>query len=599
MLSDLSFEDRHKSSSTREETFDWLLFLRALVNQRNLIGIVTLSSLVAAMIIFSLIPSTYRAETQILIEKTQPAAEQVGSQSVVSSFYGEEDYYGTQIAIITGDEIATALEKELGYPPTSYKLAAKRLYSTQVISITIDAKSALMASTIANHVVKIYIQNKSSDDLFMAQQMLKWLPADITDIDSSVTANMPTLDRDKKERIFGLFSSVANNPFYQNLRGQKVTLEAQISEFSTRYKPGHPAMQELMQKLEYINSKLRESREQLFENLKSNLTGEFHLTNIKILSSAKIPKHPIKPRRVLGVLFCVFLGLFFSVCFVLYREQTDGHVWLETELPKSMQPLFMGYIPETKGLSHEDKKIFRLNKKPAIISQVSPIQSVLKQDPVLADAIAFIRTHLLFSFPAERTKKIMISSVVPNEGKSTVVLLLALSLADMGKKVVVIDADLRRPYLHHHLGVKNESGLSDFLASKASLENVVSPVPGTTISLVTAGSIKDNATHLLASTNRFGELLEALAQKNDYVLVDVPPVLYIPDGMVIAKHIQTAILVCGTGMVRKQIVEAVKHKFDMINNPIAGVIINHVDYVRDVLHSKYFKASSEYYFPSK
>lgn len=583
------FQDVYQS---KEEVFDWALYWQAIWSERRLILIVTGVFFLAATIVYSLIPNTYQAEVQILVEQTQ-GAEQMSTQSVTTTFRGEDDYYGTQIAIMTSSKITEQLEADLGLSAGSYQLSARRLRGTRIIVATVKSKKKEMAAQIANKAVEIYTKEKAQDDLFIAQQMLKWLPADVGEMDSGAVSQIPPIgDKARREEVINFFSSVANDPLYQKLKNEKLSLESQMRDLSARYKPGHPAMLELTQKLEFADAQIKEQRDKIVENLKSSFTGEFHLTNIKILSAAATPLKPISPKRVPGILLYTLLGFALGSFYVLYQEKTDQHIWYDSDLPESVSKMFMGYVPEVQKLTslkhkHEPSKNSE-HRHPFA-------QDVMRENPLLADAVAFMRTHLLFSVPYEKGKFVMITSSVPNEGKSTVSSLLALSLASIGRKTVIVDSDLRRSFLHHHLGVKNEKGLSDYLENRCNIDSIIKPVPESNLCIVTGGTPKHNPVHLLSSTNNFGQFLEELGQKFERVIVDVPPILYIPDSLMVAKYIHTAVLVVGTGMIRRRALQMVKQKFDIMNRNIAGVVINRVDYMRDVRHYKYFKAYKDYY----
>ena len=191
----------------------------------------------------------------------------------------------------------------------------------------------------------------------------------------------------------------------------------------------------------------------------------------------------------------------------------------------------------------------------------------------------------------------MLTSAIPNEGKSTVAALMALSLTTLGRKILLVDGDLRKPYLHSYLGLKNEKGLTDYLVGAESLETVIRDVPGSTLKMITAGSVSPNPSELLSSEG-FRVLLEKALEQFDRVIIDVPPVLYIPDGLVVAKHVHSSVLVCGSGMIFKKVVKTVVEKFDSIGHSFIGVVINRADYENEKYRYKYFHTYKNYYSKS-
>jgi capsular exopolysaccharide synthesis family protein len=192
----------------------------------------------------------------------------------------------------------------------------------------------------------------------------------------------------------------------------------------------------------------------------------------------------------------------------------------------------------------------------------------------------------------------MFTSCLPDEGKSTVAALLSLSLAQMGRKILLIDADLRRPFLHQYLNTPNEKGLTDYLVGTVTIEDIIRPVEGSTLKMITGGTVSPNPSELLSS-ERFGFLLDAASEYFDRIIIDVPPVLYIPDALVVAKHIHSGILICGSGMIDKNVAKKVKEKFDVIGHALIGVVVNRVNYEQHTYRYHYYKKYKHYYSKEK
>ncbi|HTL70348.1 MAG TPA: CpsD/CapB family tyrosine-protein kinase, partial [Candidatus Eisenbacteria bacterium] len=156
------------------------------------------------------------------------------------------------------------------------------------------------------------------------------------------------------------------------------------------------------------------------------------------------------------------------------------------------------------------------------------------------------------------------------------------------------DADMRRPFAHHYLGLPNGKGLSDFLTGQATIEEIVREVPGSTLKVVTAGGMSPNPSELVAS-DLFRQILEYGSDNFDRVVIDVPPVLFIPDGLIVAKHVHSGVLICGSGMVHKKTVKTVKEKFDSIGHSFIGIILNKVNYEKGMGRYKYYRTYKNYY----
>ena len=168
----------------------------------------------------------------------------------------------------------------------------------------------------------------------------------------------------------------------------------------------------------------------------------------------------------------------------------------------------------------------------------------------------------------------------------------------MGRKILLVDADIRRPTLHTYLDVPNAKGLTDFLIGNISFEEAVIAIPGTSAKVTTGGQPSPNPTELLAS-ERFKEFLEKALLEYDRIVIDVAPVLYIPDGLIVAKHVHSGVLICGSGMIDKKAVKVVKSKFDAVGHSLIGVIINRADYAKEGYRYKYLYAYRNYYSEKK
>ncbi len=581
------------SDPHREMSGDLIQYLQALYHEKKKILSICVVFFITSAVYLAFIPNSYETEVQILVEQLGDV-EKFAPQTGSSNFKGEDDYYGTQVAIITGKKISNRVKNELGVSGGSYVLTARRLRGTRIISVSVKSKDAKLAARAANKTIDVYIQEKGQDDLFIAKQMLKWLPNQIEQTSEGGSVGFSGKSQNKGGEL--LLTSEADDAVYQQLRQSRMEAESKRSEMSFRYKPNHPIMKELEEKLSYLDQQIKERKEALLSSLKASLMGDFHLTNIKILSPAPVPLKPASPKRLNGIFLATMMGFFVSVCFVIYIEQADPRIWYETEIRNALDVPFMGYVPVIESLaSRKDKKDVAKGKV-VELSEDLKLQNLLKVHPTLADSIAFMRTHLFFSAPQQKSKILLMTSTTPNEGKSTVIALFALSLASMGKKVLIIDSDLRRPYLHTQLAMQNQKGLAEYLSGEASYQEVFHTVPDSTLKAITGGVLKVNSAQLLSSSTKLKELLETAADEYDYILIDAPPVLFIPDGLIIAKYAQGVVLITSAGMIRRHALQAVKHKFDAIARPVMGVVINRADHSMDMKFKKYFKQYQSYYY---
>lgn len=198
-----------------------------------------------------------------------------------------------------------------------------------------------------------------------------------------------------------------------------------------------------------------------------------------------------------------------------------------------------------------------------------------------------LRTNLLFC--GEDKKVIAVTSCTPNEGKSTVSLNLALSLADSGKKVLFIDADLRKSVLMGRTEVEGEEikGLSHLLSHQETIENVICATNVPRFHIIYAGTVPPNPAELLGS-KYFKRFLSAIRKVYDYIIIDTPPLGSVIDSAVIAEECDGSIMVMESGVISYRFAQDVKGQLEKCNCPILGVILNKVDMSKQGYYSKYY-----------
>lgn len=543
--------------------------------------------LVCSTIFFFMLPNEYTATAQILVSKVDNAKQ--GSDLLMPSFKGEEDYYGTQIAIIRSRKLRAIVHKELR-DTGKYSINIWRQRGTSILMLTVTHQDPILAARIANKYAETYVREGVRENQVFAQQIVNLVPTELGQGAEGVPSSLPA--GVNRERLLESLSNVANDPEIKKTKDEQLEVEGKLNTLSQRYKPQHPEMRELQERLAYLDAQIRERTERILSNLKENLVGEVRFTNIKVMESAEPPTKPSAPNRLRGILTGTFLGFAAGVLFVLLFEFSNQRIRTEKDLLPEIQIPFLGYIPMTEYFIQDKKE--RLKRKISVQAPPVSIAEALRLNPQLADAVASVRTHILFSMPYEKSRRIMFTSALPNEGKTTVSTLLALSLTSLGRRILLIDADLRRPFLHETLGIPNERGLCDYLSGQAKISEIVRSVPSSNLKVITGGSPIQNPSEMLAS-ELMRELLDTLENEYDRIVIDVPPVLYIPDGLIMAKFVHSGVLICGSGMVHKEIVKLVKQKFDSIGHSFIGIVINRADYQKDPYRYKYYSSYRSYY----
>jgi capsular exopolysaccharide synthesis family protein len=202
----------------------------------------------------------------------------------------------------------------------------------------------------------------------------------------------------------------------------------------------------------------------------------------------------------------------------------------------------------------------------------------------ISEAFRTLRTNVQFTSVDTETKKIMVTSAGPREGKSSTVANLAVSMAQAGKSVLVIDADLRNPTQHKLFGLNNGQGLSVALVQDQDYQQYIreTAVPG--VMVLTGGPIPPNPAELVGS-NRMKRLIQELSTQYDVVLIDTPPIVAVTDAAIIAQEVDGVILVLASGEVNKEYAQRAKVLLDKVGAKILGAVLNKVD-----------MKTSEYYY---
>ena len=210
---------------------------------------------------------------------------------------------------------------------------------------------------------------------------------------------------------------------------------------------------------------------------------------------------------------------------------------------------------------------------------------ILERDYSSAEAYKTLRTNITFC-DAEK-KVLLITSCTPNEGKSSVSMNLAVSLAESGKRVLLIDADLRKSVIMGKIEVTSEGGevfgLTHYLSKQAQVKDIICATDIKNLFVVLPGPVPPNPTELLGN-KYFSALINSLKSVYDYVLIDSPPLGLVIDSAVIAKECDGSILVIESGVISYRFAQEVKNQLEKTGCPILGAVLNKVD----VQHSKYY-----------
>jgi capsular exopolysaccharide synthesis family protein len=337
-------------------------------------------------------------------------------------------------------------------------------------------------------------------------------------------------------------------------------------------------------------------------DVSSRLKG-FRTSNIWVVDRAEIPLSPSSPNTAKNMVLGLLVGLFVGLGLALLYENLDVTVKDAEDVQQFAGVPTLGMIPmlpkggliegekafeEKSGLAEAGDKMAEawaslgLGRREPKGTNAGSMDLVVQFSPesAFAEQYRSVRTSLLFSMEETNKRALAVTSPLPQDGKTATACNLAASLAQAGKRVVIIDADLRKPRLHKVFGMKNLNGLTKYLTTGVVWEDLLRATPISTLFLINAGPIPPNPLELLGS-GKMAALIGQLKQDFDFVLVDTPPVLAVSDALVLGSRLDGAIMVVRRGRTPREALKRAQEKLDTHKIKNLGVVINGVR-VRDL-----------------
>jgi capsular exopolysaccharide synthesis family protein len=307
-----------------------------------------------------------------------------------------------------------------------------------------------------------------------------------------------------------------------------------------------------------------------------------NIPSIEQVSPSRASDKPVKPRTLLNTLLAGAGGLILALAFVMMREMTDDTLKSRDEVEELLGTKVIGYITNIKD-NYDGEGIY-VGRSPR-----SPV----------AEAFRSLRTNLEFAAREKALKTIIVTSGGPEEGKTTVASNLAAVLSHSGKKVILVDADLRRPRIHRYTGISNAKGLSDVIGAEQETDfnEYVQKLENTpALSILPSGDIPSNPTDLLGS-EKMKDFLSTLSDSYDYVVIDCPPML-VADPQVLLGLADGVLLVLVPGKTRKEVVRAIKEQVEQTGVRLLGVVFNRLQPGHHAGYGGYSYYDYPYYYSS-
>jgi capsular exopolysaccharide synthesis family protein len=308
------------------------------------------------------------------------------------------------------------------------------------------------------------------------------------------------------------------------------------------------------------------------------------LSNISVLDPAERPSMPSRPNAILNVLFGLVLGLVLGVGTAAVLENIDTSLKTPADVERELALPTLGVIPDFRRVATSDRHL--------AAARTNGVLANSGGTSVAAEVFRTLRTSLLFFDPEHPPRTMLLTSSQAGEGKTATVVNLALSLAQQGARVLLVDADMRKPRCHHALGLTEGAGLSEYLEGELEFHDVVrriqlpgGPVrlprtdahrPAVHLDFVPSGGIVKQTAELLSSA-RMRAALAAAAERYDVVLVDSPPIFPVADTSLLATMVDGVVLVVRGERTPRHLTREAIARLRFMQAKILGVVLNGVD----------------------
>jgi len=472
----------------------------------------------AALLLSLRTTPVYEAATTLLVNEA-PVAKSIDYTSILTS----ERLARTYAELLTKKPVMEAvierMELEMGVNDLLEVVKVQLVRDTQLIELKVEHTNPVLAADIANGIVEVF----------------------------------------SEQNIELQISRFATSK--QNLQAQLKELEAQMQQATEKLEDLGDSPEDLAsrQALEVSLAQTRETYNYILQSYEQIRVAEASSTsNLVQVEPASPPERPVRPRLMLNTVLAALIGLVLALVFIFLTELIDDSLKTPEEVTRHLGLPILGLIA-----SHTTE-----DGQPVVLSQ--------PRSPV-AEAFRSLRTNIEFTSVDRPLTSLMITSASPSEGKSTVTVNLAAVLAQGGRQVLVIDADLRRPQIHQKLDLPNRLGLTSLfvqpvLAVKAIIQNTSSAG----LFAITAGDQPPNPAELLGS-EKMGEILEDVRRRVDLAVIDSPPVNAVTDAVVLAPRVDGVLLVIKPGETRLAFVKQAVDQLQRSGARLLGVVLNEVE----------------------
>lgn len=543
------------------------------------------------------------------------------------SYWTEQQLAQTYAQTIKTRPMVDAVAEKIGGNVSTGQIRTQTVANTQLIDIFVVDADPQRAALIANTLVNVFIDSNYQIQSERFAESEKSLEAQIQQVDNQIEAlqtqsvavssaeTQQTIQKTQDEikrlqaellalqneldtlkfpaRLPGYSSTPTPSPEARSQINEKELQVKQLQATYDLYQQIYTNLVVMGQSSNLSNTNTEQEQMQstlaLYRQIRANLLSSYEgirltrlssISNIVAIEPAIAPGKPIRPKPFNNLGMGMAIGLILAGGMVFLIEYLDDTIKTVDQVSLLLGLPVLGYIAE-----------FEHNQDKAYVSE-NP------RSPV-SEAFRTLRTNLGFASVDKPLKSLLIASVHPSDGKTTIATNLAITLAQGGKKALLIDADLRRPRVHHHLELNNRVGLSDLFHEHIAVQDVVHVWKNKNLSVVTSGGIPPNPVDLLAS-DRMAAILDSASKFTDIVIVDAPPFL-VADASILSSRVDGVLLVLCPGKTPLDAALASLEQMRRAGANILGVVFNRIPrnqpyyYGGYRYYSGYYQGEKNYY----
>lgn len=511
--------------------------------------------IVVALLVNVLMRPAYKANVLLMINQENAGKIEA---TPYASFTAEEDYYRTQYKLLESRSLLENVYRQMeldqydqfaqpdGVAKLQKAVKIVPITRSRLVEVSVVAYDPQLAQEIVNTLADSFVAHNISNRVSMGQDVIKALES--------------TEKSAEEQELLNSMPQVVNSDFIKNLKNQAAQLSGQLARLSAKYTPQHPEVLSVSNQLAAVNAQINTETRRLVQSIKIELSGQFSGNNIRVVDPAITPKKPVRPRKLLNLAIGLLGGALLGVLAAFGVEFLDQSIKSSEDLETKLNLAYLGFVPSEKSKKRNTE----------YASMLSGTNSLM------AENVRNIRTMLDFSLTQEKGAPVLITSALQGEGKSHLSTNLLVALAQTGRKVLLVDGDLRRARLHRAFKLSTDKGLSriwDADPQKADYAANVQPVKEVpNLFVMTAGHRPPNPAELL-NTPKLADFIQWAEKNYDQVVIDCPATIPVSDTLLWGKYIPRAVFVLRYGKTSANLAQAALDKLHKAGIKILGAVL--------------------------